>query len=133
MQLAVALASAALIFGFMDALWLRWAGPNFYRPAIGEVMADNFRIAPALAFYVIYLAGMGWFVIAPALQSGAAADALLNGALLGGLCYATYDLTSQAVLKTWSTKVSFADITWGAFATATSSALATLIATTFAP
>ena len=50
------------------------------------------------------------------------AAAALNGALLGGLCYATYDLTSQAVLKQWSTTVTVADIAWGAFATAMAAA-----------
>ena len=129
MQLAIALLSAAIIFGVLDALWLRWAGPNFYRPAIGKIMADDFRMAPALAFYGLYLAGTAWFVIAPALNGGSVQSALLNGALLGGLCYATYDLTSQAVLKVWSTKVSLADIAWGAFATGTTCALSTLIAT----
>lgn len=79
-------------------------------------------MAPALIFYVIYLAGMAWFILAPALAQGGVGVALLNGLLLGGLCYATYDLTSQAVLKTWSTKVSIIDILWGAFATGTASA-----------
>lgn len=131
MQLAIALISAAIIFRALDALWLRWAGPNFYRPEIGEVMADDFRMAPALAFYALYLAGMAWFVIAPALAQQSVSAALLNGALLGGLAYATYDLTSQAVLKVWSTKVSIADIAWGAFATGTTAALSTFIALQF--
>lgn len=125
MQIALALVFAAIIFGVMDALWLRWAGPNLYRPAIGELMADDFRKAPALAFYALYLAGMGWFVIAPAIAAQSVAAAATNGALLGGLCYATYDLTSQAVLKKWSSKVSLADIAWGGFATGTTCTAAT--------
>ena len=40
----------------------------------------------------------------------------MNGALLGALCYATFDLTSQAVFKVWATHVSLMDITWGALA-----------------
>ena len=122
MQLAIAILCAAIIFGALDALWLSWAGSNLYRPNIGEVMAEDFRMAPALIFYFIYLAGMAWFVLAPALAQGGVGAALLDGLLLGGLCYATYDLTSQAVLKTWSTKISIIDILWGAFATGTASA-----------
>ena len=125
MQLAIAIALSALIFGGLDAVWLRWAGPNFYRSRIGEVMAHDFRLAPAAAFYALYLAGMAWFVISPALENASPSQAVLNGALLGGLCYATYDLTSQAVLKTWSTTVSLADIAWGAFATGATCGLAT--------
>lgn len=127
----IAYASAAVIFGILDAIWLRWAGENFYRPVIGEIMADEFRVAPAAAFYFLYLAGMVWFAIRPGLESGSVATALLNGVLLGALCYATYDLTSQAVLKVWATKISVIDILWGAFATGTASALATWVTLRF--
>jgi len=41
----------------------------------------------------------------PALQSGGWRTALLNGALLGLVAYATYDLTNQATLRIWSAKV----------------------------
>ena len=115
---------AAIAFGILDSIWLRWAGPNLYRPVIGEIMADDFRVAPAAAFYLIYLAGMVWCAIKPGIESGQITTAILNGALLGALCYATFDLTSQAVFKVWATHVSVVDIIWGAFATATASAIA---------
>ncbi|MHA7818223.1 MAG: DUF2177 family protein [Erythrobacter sp.] len=121
----VAFAVAAVVFGTLDAIWLNWAGENFYRPIIGSIMADEFRTAPAAAFYFLYLAGMTWFAIRPGIESGEVMTALINGVLLGALCYATYDLTSQAVLKVWSTKITVIDIMWGAFATGTASAVAT--------
>ncbi len=124
MQWIIAYVAAAIAFGILDAMWLSWAGPNFYKPRLSEVMAENFRIAPAAVFYVIYIAGMVWFAIKPAILSGHVGTAALNGALLGGLCYATYDLTSQAVLKQWSTTITVADIAWGAFATAVASSVA---------
>lgn len=124
----IATLSAAVIFGALDALWLNWAGPNLYRPAIGEIMADEFNAGAAAAFYFIYLAGTLWFAVRPGLQSGSVKPALINGVLLGALCYATFDLTSQAVFKVWATHVTIMDIAWGAFATGTASALATLIA-----
>lgn len=127
----IAYVSAAVIFGALDFMWLRWAGENFYRPVIGEIMADEFRLAPAAAFYFLYLTGMVWFAIKPGLETGQVATALLNGVLLGALCYATYDLTSQAVLKVWATKISLVDICWGAFATGTSAAIATWVTLRF--
>ena len=119
---------AAIIFGAMDAVWLSWAGPNLYEPNIGEILAEDFRVAPAAAFYVFYLLGMTYFAIRPGLQSESVKVAAINGALLGGLCYATFDLTSQAVMRVWATHVTLLDITWGAVATGTTSALATAIA-----
>ena len=128
---SLAVVSAAIIFGVLDAIWLSWAGPNLYEPAIGAIMAENFNVAAAGAFYVIYLAGMTWFAIRPGLTDGKVSTALLNGALLGGLCYATFDLTSQAVFMVWATHVTLLDIMWGAFATGTTSALATGITLRF--
>ena len=114
---------AAIIFGILDYLWLSNMAGTLYRPVIGEIMADEFRKAPAMIFYAIYLFGIVWFGIKPALASGQWTTALLNGALFGGIAYATYDLTSQAVLKVWSTKISLYDIAWGAFATGVTAAL----------
>ena len=127
MKFVIADVVAAVAFGILDAIWLRWAGPNLYRPVIGEIMAEEFRAAPAIAFYLIYLVGMVYFAIRPGLEAGSVVTAMLNGAMLGALCYATFDLTSQAVMKVWSTHISLMDIAWGAVATAAASAIATAI------
>ncbi|WP_252257703.1 DUF2177 family protein [Erythrobacter aurantius] len=127
MRWIIATLCAAVIFGLLDAMWLRWAADNLYRPVIGEIMADEFDMIAAGAFYVIYLLGTIWFAVRPGVESGKVSVALLNGVLLGGLCYATFDLTSQAVFKVWATHVTLADIAWGAFATGTTSAIVTWI------
>jgi uncharacterized membrane protein len=131
MQLVIAYLAAALVFGALDALWLGWAGPNLYRPALGDLLAPSFRLAPAGIFYLAYLAGMVWFAIRPGLASGVGAAAL-NGALLGALCYATYDFTNQATLARWPTYITVIDVCWGAFATMTAAVAATMAARTFA-
>ena len=131
MKWIIAYVAAAIAFGVLDSLWLRWAGPNLYRPVIGSIMADEFRKGAAIAFYLIYLLGMMWFAVKPGLASGSVATAMLNGALLGALCYATFDLTSQSVMKVWATHISLADIAWGAFATAIACGVATWAAMKF--
>jgi len=127
----IAYVSAGITFGILDALWLNWAGPNLYQPVIGEIIAEEFRVAPAAAFYLIYLAGMCWFAIKPGVESGQVKTALVNGALLGALCYATFDLTSQAVFTVWATHISLADIAWGSFATGSTASTATWITLKF--
>ena len=123
MKWVVAFVAGGVTFGALDAMWLRWAGPNLYRPALGELLAPSFRPVPALAFYIAYLAAMMWFAVRPRLALGIP-HAVLNGALLGGICYATYDLTNQATLKVWSTQITLIDIAWGASATALASGVA---------
>ncbi|TMM49803.1 DUF2177 family protein [Qipengyuania marisflavi] len=127
----VAYGAAALVFGVLDAVWLGWAGKNFYRPNLGELMADSFRMGPAIAFYIAYIAAIVWFAVRPGISGGLGAAAL-NGALLGAICYATYDLTNQATMKVWPVQVTLVDIAWGAFATAVAATLATYAATRFA-
>ena len=123
MQWITGYATAAVAFGVLDALWLRWAAPNLYRPLIGELLADSFRMVPALVFYALYIAGMVWFAIRPGIAQGVPYG-VLNGALFGAICYATYDLTNQATLKVWSTQMTLIDIAWGAAATALASGIA---------
>jgi uncharacterized membrane protein len=127
MKWAIAYLAAGLSFGLLDFLWLRWAGPNLYRPALGELLAPSFRAGPAIAFYLLYLAAMVWFAVRPGLELGVP-HAVLNGALLGAIAYATYDLTNQATLKLWSTQITLIDIAWGASATALASGIACLAA-----
>lgn len=127
MKWIIAYVSAAIVFGALDAMWLNWAGPNLYRPVIGDIMAEDFNFAAAGVFYALYLFGMLWFAVKPGLESGRWTAALHNGVLLGALCYATFDLTSQAVFKVWATHITIADIAWGAFATGTTSAIATYV------
>ena len=124
----IAFVAAAIAFGVLDAIWLGWAGENFYRLRLGDLMADSFRMAPALVFYTAYIAGIVWFAVRPGLTGGVG-TAALNGALLGALCYATYDLTNQATLRQWSTTITVVDICWGAFATAVAASIATFAAT----
>ena len=127
MKWIVAYIAAAVAFGALDAVWLRWAADNLYRPVIGSIMAEDFRMGAAAAFYLIYIAGMVWVAVKPGVTSGSVSTAMLNGALLGGLCYATFDLTSQAVMKVWATHISLADIAWGTFATAVAAGVSTWV------
>lgn len=119
LKYALAYLAAGAAFAAVDAVWLTTVGPRLYRPALDEVLADTFRLPAAVAFYVIYIAGVLLLAILPAVREDAGwTRALTNGALLGFMAYATYDLTNQATLKVWSTKITLADIAWGTFLTA---------------
>ena len=122
MKWLIAYLAVGLPFGLLDALWLRWAGPKLYRPAIGELLAPSFRPLPAAIFYLAYVAAIVWFAVRPGLAGGIG-SAALNGALLGAIAYAAYDLTNQATMKVWPAHVTLIDIAWGAFATAVASSL----------
>lgn len=114
----------ALVFLALDTAWLVTMADRLYRPALGHLMAPQFALAPAAAFYLLYVAGMVGFALVPALAAGRRRVALVRGAALGLLAYATYDLTNQATLRDWPWTVTLADLAWGTFATAVAPAAA---------
>ncbi|CAN5343821.1 DUF2177 family protein [soil metagenome] len=125
--IAIAYVSTAVIFLAIDAVWLGTMANRLYKPAMGDMMLENFAVTPALIFYAIYVVGMIVFAVLPALESGRWTTALWSGALLGLVAYATYDLTNHATLKNWPLVVTLADLCWGTFATAVASAAASKV------
>lgn len=127
MRYLLAYAATAVVMAGLDFLWLsNTVGPLYHR-AVGAVLAKEPDMKAAAAFYLIYVLGVLWFAVRPALLDGDWKTALLNGALFGFFAYATYDLTNLATLKVWSLKVSLIDMAWGAVLTglsATGGALA---------
>ncbi len=114
----VAYAITALAFLALDATWLGVMADRLYRPRLGSMLLQQYLIAPAAAFYLLYLVGLVTFAVAPAFASGRWTTALGSGALLGLVAYATYDLTNQATLKDWPWAVTAADLAWGTVASA---------------
>lgn len=105
-------------FVVLDGLWLGLVAPKFYRSQIGFIMTKNPNWIAAVAFYLLYIAGMVVFVTG---REGTPMQAALRGALFGLVCYATYDLTNLATLEGWPVLVTVVDLCWGAFLTATAS------------
>jgi uncharacterized membrane protein len=114
----IAYVATGLVFLAIDAIWLTVAAQRLYRPLMGDMLVDGFRLAPAVLFYLVYIAGIVVFAILPALASDRWTTATSFGAFLGLFAYATYDLTNQATLKNWPIMVTVADLCWGTFLTA---------------
>ena len=119
----IAYAATAVIFLALDAAWLTTMSERLYRSELGSLMLERPAIAPAAAFYLIYVAGMIVFAVLPGLESGRWTTALGRGALLGLVAYAAYDLTNQATLRGWSWRVTLADLCWGTFVTGVAAAV----------
>jgi len=129
----IAYIATGLVFLVLDGIWITTMAPRLYRPLIGDILLDGFRLAPAILFYLIYLGGIMVFVTSPAFASGRWTTAMIYGALFGFFAYATYDLTSHAILKSWSTVITIADISWGAFLTAAAGTIGFLITRALVP
>jgi uncharacterized membrane protein len=105
--------ATGISFAVIDSIWLRNMYMKLYQPEIGEVLMKGVRMGPAVAFYLLYIAGIMVFAVSPAFASGKWQTALIQGALFGFFCYMTYDLTNYSTLKVWSLKVTILDMIWG--------------------
>jgi len=122
---------STLIFFAIDMFWLGFLAKDFYREKLGYLMAPKVNWTAALIFYFIYIAGILFFAVIPGLNSGNFTTVLLNGAVLGFLCYATYDLTNLATVKNWPFAVVWVDILWGTILTGATAVLSFLLAQRF--
>lgn len=119
LKYAVAYVASGAAFAALDAVWLTTMTNLFYKPVLGPILAEKPDMGAAVAFYLIMIGGIVFFAVAPALREGGWGRAVLNGAALGLVAYATYDLTNQATLNVWSTRLTLVDMAWGAVLSAT--------------
>jgi uncharacterized membrane protein len=119
------------VFLAIDMVWLTLIAKNFYAKHIGYLMAKNPNLLAALIFYLIFIAGLVFFVITPALDKKMWIQALLAGAFFGLVTYATYDLTNLATIKDWPLIVTIVDLIWGMFVSATVSVATYFLALKF--
>lgn len=114
----------------IDFLFLGLIAKDFFNSQVGSMLGE-IRLAPAILFYLLYIAGIVIFVNGVA--GATVSSTLLYGALFGLFCYATFELTSMSLLKHWSWAVVAVDISWGVFVTAVSSAAGLLVANWLVP
>jgi uncharacterized membrane protein len=113
---------ALVAFCLMDALWLGLIATEFYFGALGGLLRTDPNWPAAGVFYLGYVAGVVYFAVLPTTPQAGWKVAAKQGALLGLLAYATYDMTNLATLVGWSLKVSLVDMVWGMVITGTSAA-----------
>lgn len=105
---------ALVLFFLVDMVWLGWLARDFYQRQLGQWMAPQVNWTAAVIFYLLFVAGMVYFAILPAMQDGGGSRALLNGAFFGLVTYATYELTNLATLRDWPLTAVLVDMLWGA-------------------
>src|ERR1700743_1023814 len=122
--------ATAGVFAPIDLLFLGFVARGFFASQVGDMLGE-IRPAPAILFYLLYLAGILVFV------SGSAAatpsSTLRYGALFGFFCYMTFELTSLSLLKHWTWPVVLVDVSWGTFVPAVSSTAGRVIADWLTP
>lgn len=104
---------AAVVFCVLDLLWLGTVAEDTYARHLGDVLAPSPNVGAAFVFYAIFVAGLLYFVIHPAVAAGSWRRAAGAGAFFGFVTYATWDLTNLAVLRDFPAALVPIDLAWG--------------------
>ena len=111
------------VFLVIEGAWLTLIAKNFYQKELGFLMSDSPKLIPTAMFALVFIAGLVFFVINPALAKDSWKYALLAGLFFGLVSYSTYDLTNLATLKGWPLIVSVVDLVWGSVMSASVSSI----------
>lgn len=119
------------VFLIIDMIWLGLVAKNFYRNQIGFLMKANVNWVAAILFYLLFIAGLVFFVLSPAIEKRSLPYAIMTATFYGLLTYATYDLTNLATLKGWPLLITIIDMVWGMILSVSVSLISYLIAIHF--
>ncbi len=112
-----------VIFLAIDMVWLLVVAKSFYARHLGYLMAEKPNLTAAFVFYLIFTAGLLFFVVQPALAAASWQRALTVGLFFGLVTYATYDLTNHATVRDWPLLITLVDLTWGCVVSALTATL----------
>jgi uncharacterized membrane protein len=118
MTYAASYVSALVFFLAVDVVWIKMVMRPVFDRNVGALLLETPRLGAAAGFYALYVAGILYFAIAPAMSAESWRVAALNGAIIGFLAYGTYETTNLATLKGWSYEMLAIDIAWGTALTA---------------
>lgn len=111
-------------FVAIDLVWLMWLARPTYVAEMGNLLKKDPNLVAAVAFYLLYAAGLLFFAVSPGIKGGSAMHALMLGAALGLVAYGTYDLTNLSVIEGFNWRIAMIDLAWG---TALSGATAAIV------
>ena len=112
-EIAKLYAASFGVFIIVDLIWLGVVARGFYQEQIGFLLKANVNWLAAIVFYLLFVAGVVYFVTLPAVHASSLQQAVLGGIFFGLVTYAAYDLTNLATLDRWPIIVTVVDMIWG--------------------
>jgi uncharacterized membrane protein len=125
--------TAILTLLFLDYIWIGIIYKNKYMNAIASVQGSELTVRYGSAI-VVYLAIATMIIVwvLPRVEAVTKnkSDLMMNsfkyGGLLGGLSYAIFNFTNNAIFKNWTLETAIIDTLWGSFLTGATTYVLTL-------
>lgn len=102
-----------VVFVVVDAGWITGVVRPMYEKYLGSALGDGVDVLAALAFYLIYCAGIVLFGVKPLDRTTPLLKKTLAGATYGFFTYSTWALTFKATMAGMPWSLALADIAWG--------------------
>ena len=111
MDATMPIVASAITMGLMDLVWLT-VRYDYHEKLFQNVQKSKLTVRwiPAMLIYVLLPIAIYIWAIQ---KAKTASQAAMNGALVGFILYAFYDLTNYATLNGWTLDMLIVDILWG--------------------
>ncbi len=114
MNILLMMLIALVIYVTFDTVWVGVIATNFYKSKLGHVISSKIKLIPALIFYVVFIYGLVFFVIEPAISEDVIIGRLISlSATYGLVTYGAFNLLSKSTIKDWPTVITFLNILGG--------------------
>lgn len=109
-----------IVFLAVDFVWLSFVATSYYKEQIGFLLSTQPNILAAGVFYAVYVIGLLYFVVLPALKVKKSHAGIVGfaGVFFGFVAYGTYELTNFATVANWPFELVVVDLIWGTVLTA---------------
>ena len=99
-------------FLIIDTIGIQSFVIKIYKTNLPDNLKINFDITSAIIFYLIFVFGLVYFVIAP-FKNASLSSVIIPAIMYGLATYATYALTVKAVFNTFNWTIVISDVAWG--------------------
>ena len=99
-------------FLIIDTIGIQSFVIKIYKTNLPDNLKINFDVTSAIIFYLIFVFGLVYFVIAPN-KNASLSSAIIPAIMYGLATYATYALTVKAVFNTFNWTIVISDVAWG--------------------
>jgi uncharacterized membrane protein len=97
----------------LDMAFINFFAKDFIQKQVGFLLTAKPNLLAAGIFYLIFISGILYFCVYPAIEIKSAPKALFNGAFFGLVTYATYELVNLSLIDKWSVRLVIVDMVWG--------------------
>jgi len=104
---------ATIVFLLIDLLWLGVLSKDLYQEQLGHLISNEFKLVPAVIFYVAFVTGLLVLVLKPGLKEKSFKQTILYALIYGFATYGAYDLTNYATMQDFPLLIVVIDLIWG--------------------